>query len=219
MTTQIASYYNIVTQLPPDSVVTFHGVSWDDYQVLLEQVGEARGLRISFNEGTLTIMTVGTEHESYAWFIGRLVSIISLRLRLNIRFFGSATIKKTTLHKGLEPDACFYVQTANALGNSVHLDFEVDPPPDIAVEIDVHHDSLSKLPIYAALGVREIWRYDGQELSIYVLEAGKYVPVAQSQALPMLTGQILTEYLTRLRDEGELQALLAFDAWLQSHKS
>ncbi|MCS6805935.1 MAG: Uma2 family endonuclease, partial [Blastocatellia bacterium] len=106
---------------------------------------------------------------------------------------------------------------ADLLGARLELNFEVDPPPDIAVEIDVHHDSTFKLPIYAALGVPEVWRYDGKEVTIYLLRGEGYEVSAQSQALPLLTSRVLTEFLTRLRDEGELQALLAFDEWLQSH--
>ncbi len=216
MTTQTASYYDIVTQLPADTVVTFHGVSWQEYEELLEQVGESSGLRISYDHGRLTVMTLGTEHEKYARFLEKLLTVLSLRRRINILSFGGSTMKKAKQGKGLEPDACFYVQTADLLGKRIQLDFEVDPPPDIAVEIDVHHDSSSKLPIYAALGVPEIWRYDGHELTIYLLQQGQYLTVPQSQALPLLTSHVLTDFLTRLREEGELQALLAFDEWLQS---
>ncbi len=216
MITQTASYYDIVTQLPADAVVTFHGVSWQEYEDLLNQVGEASGLRISFASGTLTVMTLSTEHEKYADFIKRLVSHLGFQLRINILFFGSATMKKTKGRKGLEPDACFYVQTADRLGNRMQLDFETDPPPDIAVEIDLHHDSSSKLPIYATLGVPEIWRYDGQTSTISVLQEDQYATVPHSQALPLLSSQILTGFLTRLREEGELQVLLAFDEWLQA---
>jgi Uma2 family endonuclease len=219
MITQTASYYDIVSQLPADTVVTFHDVGWEEYEDLLEQVGEASGLRISFNEGRLTVKTLSTEHEKYARFLEKLLTVLSLRRRINILSFGGATMKKSKRRKGLEPDACFYVQTADLLGKRIQLDFEVDPPPDIAVEIDVHHDSLSKFAIYAALGVPEIWRYDGQQLTIYLLQEDTYVTSAQSQALPLLTSQILTEFLTRLRDEGEFQTLLAFDEWLQSHQS
>ncbi len=218
MTVQTASYYDIVTKLPSDTVVTFHGVSWDEYEDLLEQVGESSGLRISFDQGTLAVMTLSTEHENYARFLEKLLGFISVRLRLNIRSFGSATMRKRKKGKGNEPDACFYVQRAEALGNRIHLDFEVDPPPDIAVEIDVHHDSSSKLSIYAALGVPEIWRYDGEHLTISVLQQDRYVAVPQSRSLPFLTGEILTEFLTRLRTDGELPALLAFDQWLQSQQ-
>jgi Uma2 family endonuclease len=219
MITQTASYFDIVAQLPDDTVVTFHDASWEDYEQLLEQVGEAGGLRISFDSGMLTVMTISTEHENYAQFLEGLMTIIKLRRRINIRSFGSATMRQRKKSKGNEPDVCFYVQAAAALGNRMQLDFEVDPPPDIAVEIDVHHDSRSKWSIYVALGVPEVWRYDGQEMTIFVLQETQYVAVPQSQALPLLTSRILTESLAHLRDEGDLQALLAFDEWLQSQQS
>jgi Uma2 family endonuclease len=139
-----------------------------------------------------------------------------MRLRIRATSFGSATMRTRKQRKGSEPDACFYVQTAEALGTRIALDFAVDPPPDIVVEVDVHHDSISKLPIYAALRVPEIWRYDGARMHLLRLEDDRYVDVDASQALPMLTSAILTTYLTRLREEGEFESLLAFDEWLQT---
>ncbi|MGE0128225.1 MAG: Uma2 family endonuclease [Blastocatellales bacterium] len=215
-TTPTANYFDIVSQLPPATDITFHNVSWEDYEELLDQVGEASGLRISYNEGTLQVMSLSPEHENYAEFIKRLVDVVSLRLRINIRFFGSATMRKSKKRKGKEPDACFYVQTAAALGNKIQLDFETDPPPDIVVEVDVHHTSRDMFSIYAGLGVSEIWHYDGLALTIYQLQDGVYAEVAAGPALPMLTGQILTGFLDRMRTEGEFQTLLAFDEWLQS---
>jgi Uma2 family endonuclease len=218
MTVQTANYYDIVTRLPADAVVTFHGVSWEDYEELLRQVGEASGLRISFDDGALTVMTLGTEHEKYTRFLEKLLTVLSLRQRINILSFGGATMKKAKDRKGVEPDACFYVQRAEVLGNRVELDFDVDPPPDIVVEVDIHHDSSMKLGIYAALGVSEVWRYEGEEVSIFLLEDSEYVQAMRSKALPVLTSQILTEFLRRLKSEGELQALLAFDQWLQAQQ-
>ena len=98
------------------------------------------------------------------------------------------------------------------------VDFETDPPPDIAVEIDIHHDSVSKFPIYVGLGVPEIWRYDEEQVTIYHLEHDDYVQQAASLALPMLTDEVLTEFLARLPKEGDLQAILAFDKWLQAQQ-
>ena len=216
MITETSNYYEIVSRLSSDTVVIWHGVTWEDYEELLEQVGEASGLRISYNDGTLKVMTLSHEHEKYVRFIDRLVSTLSLRLKINILFFGSATMKKRQKRKGNEPDACFYVQTAGVIGNRIHLSMEVDPPPDVAVEVDVHHDSQDKYSIYAAFGVPEIWRYDGEEMKIYLLEDGRYVESPTGSALPMLTAGILTEYLARLREEGEFNTILAFDAWLQS---
>jgi Uma2 family endonuclease len=222
MSTEITSYYEIVSQLPDDASVTFNDVSWDEYEELLAQVGEAPGLRISYDNGSLHVMTISAEHERYSEFIKSLIGIIRLRLRINTVSIGSATMRKRRRSKGHEPDASFYVQTAGLIGNKLQIDFETDPPPDIVVEIDVHHDSRSRFPIYGALRVPEIWRYDGHAMTIYYLienpvaGTSAYIEREASAALPMLTAQLLTEMLERMRSDGELNALLAFDEWLQS---
>ena len=114
-----------------------------------------------------------------------------------------------------EPDAYFYVQSAALVGNRVQLDFTNDPPPDIVAEVDINHDSLSRFPIYAALDVSEIWRYDGQALAIYLLERNQYIPSEASLALPMLTSAVLTEFLSRSRCEDQYETLLEFEIWLE----
>ena len=217
MSVTATNWLELIEQLPADAEIKLHNIAWDDYEELLEQVGEARGLRISYNEGTLRILTLSTEHESYACFIEGLLTVIILRLRINIRSFGSATLRKPGV--GNEPDACFYVQSVPLIGNRSNLDFSKDPPPDIAVEVDVNHDSADKLSIYTRLGVPEVWRYDGARLTIYLLESGGYVEAEQSRALPLLTADLLTNFLWRLREDGELQTLLAFDEWLQAQQS
>jgi Uma2 family endonuclease len=216
MIAEATNYYTIVSQLPEDTEVIFHGVTWEGYEELLAQVGEAAGLRISFNDGTLKVMSLSSEHEKYVRFIERLISTLSLRLRINIVSFGSATMRKQRENKGNEPDACFYVQTAATIGNRIRLDFSIDPPPDVVLEVDIHHDSTDNDSIYAALGVPEIWRYDEWAMTIYHLEEGEYAPAETSRALPMLNGEILTEYMNRMRQDGEFETLLAFDGWLQS---
>lgn len=211
--------YNIcklMSYLPGGSVLTAPNVSWEEYEEVLEQRGKSRGLRISYYDGRLKILSLSPGHEKYAAFITSLISQISFRLRINILFFGSATMRKRKNTKGNEPDACFYVQTADVIGNRIHLDFAVDPPPDVVVEVDVHHRSLENDAIYAALGVSEIWRYDERTLVILHLQGDEYIQAEASLALPMLTAQTLTEYLTQMRQEGEFTAILAFDEWLQT---
>jgi len=216
MSTQTTNYFGVVETIPEDTIVIFHNVTWEEYEELLAQVGEANGLRISFNDGTLKVMTLSDEHEKYADFVKRLVSALSLGLHINILFFGSATMRKPEKSKGNEPDASFYVQTAAKIGNRIHRDLAVDPPPDVVVEVDIHHDSRDNYPVYAALAVPEIWRYDGQEMTIYHLQEADYVSAETSRALPMLSSRVLTEYLKRMQEDGEFNAILAFDEWLQS---
>jgi Uma2 family endonuclease len=218
MITATSNIYDIVSRMSDGQVETFHEVTWDEYEELLEQVGEAHWLRISYNDGTLKVMSLSLEHEAYAEFIKGLVRVLSLRLHINIRFSGSTTMRKKKKSKGNEPDAGFYIKTAAAIGNRLHLDFAVDPPPDVVVEIDIHHDSTDNYSIYAALGVPEIWRYDGLEATIYRLRENEYVEVGTSEELPAITSAVLSEYLTRLREDGEFAAITAFDEWLQSRK-
>jgi Uma2 family endonuclease len=211
-------YAAVIEQLPPGSTLVMHDFSWDEYEALLESVGEAKGLRISFDQGTVQIMTISSEHENMADLIHDLVRLVSLRWRIKILSFGSATMRKRRKAKGSEPDCCFYVQSADLLGKKKRLDFSKDPPPDIVVEVDVHHDSSSKFPIYAALGVGELWRYDGQTLTMYHLQQDEYVAAESSRALPMLTARVLTEFLTRSQQADQYETLLAFEQWLQTQK-
>ena len=218
MSTATLSYFEIASNLPPSAVVTFHDVSWEEYEQLIEELGEAPGRRVSYNDGTLNIMTLSSEHERYSDFLKRLVGHVSFRLGVNICSFGSATMRKQARKKGSEPDGCYYVQSAPLIGNKMHIDFAADPPPDIVFEVDIHHDSLGKFPIYAALGVPEIWRYDGQVLTIHHLREDQYVGVENSLALPVLSARSLTDFLARLSKDGESQTLVAFDEWLQSRE-
>ena len=216
MSTQTIPYREILDRLPADSTLTLRNVSWQEYEILLESLIEASGLRVSYDQGILQIVTLSPEHESYSRLIEKLVDRLSARLRIRVLSFGSSTMRRMERRKGAEPDACFYVQSAAAIGNKIQLDFASDPPPDIVVEIDVAHDSLAKFPSYAALGVPEIWRYDGKALTIYRLHEDEYRNVESSLALPMLTAGILTGFINQRRQKDQYDVLLAFEEWLES---
>lgn len=218
MSTHIANYPEVIDQLPAGSTLVLHDVGWDEYEELLEAVGEAKGLHISYDEGTMQIMTLSALHEDYKVRINDLVRVASLRLRIKVLCFGSATMRKKAKLKGVEPDLSFYVQTAAAIGSRTDLDFSVDPPPDIVVEIDLQHPSLSKFPIYAALGVPEIWRYDGKSLTIYELTDEGYRATPSSLAIPALTSDTLTEFLARSQHEDQYETILAFEKWLETRQ-
>jgi len=221
MSTTISTAENLVElieRMPVDSVLTQHGVSWDDYEELLDSVGESSGIRISYDDGTLQIMTLSFRHEKYVRTIERLVDVLSLRLRIKVLFYGSATMKKDRKKKGVEPDACFYVEKAGIVGTKDEIDLNTDPPPDVIVEIDLHHDSVSKFPIYAALGVPEAWRYDGDSLTIYELRDEHYVASQASLSLPILTSAVLTGFLARSPKQDQYDIVLAFEDWLKSQQ-
>lgn len=216
MTTQTATYTELIERLTPEATLTLRGIGWETYEELLEAVGEAPPLRISYSDGVLQIMTVSFEHEYFSECLDHLMAVVRLVLGVKILAFGRATMKRQQKLKGAEPDACFYVTNANALGSRFRLDLDTDPPPDIVIEVDVHHESKSKFPIYAALGVPELWHYDGTVVEIYQLQAGQYAAVRMSPALPVLTNQTLTDFLARCQDDNQSDALLAFAEWLRA---
>lgn len=214
--TQAEAIVEMIDRMSGDSVLIQHRVGWHDYEELLDAIGEASSLRICYDEGTLQVMTPSSKHEHVAKLIERLVDRVSIRQRIKVLFYGSATLKKQSEQKGAEPGACFYVQTADAVGTKDQIDFSTDPPPDVVVEIDLHHESISKFPIYAAFGVPELWRYDGESLAIYHLRDGQYVLSDASQALPILTSAVLTEFLARSPKEDQYDIVLAFEDWLKA---
>jgi Uma2 family endonuclease len=207
--------FEAIDRLPSDAVLIQHGVSWVEYEELLETVGEGSGLRISYDEGTLQVMTLSQQHEVYSTLIERIVDRVSSFLRIKALFYGSATMRRQSNMKGAEPDASFYIQNAELVGKKTRFDFEADPPPDVVVEIDLHHDSISKFPIYAGLCVPEFWRYDGNSMTIYQLREEHYVASDASESLPLLTGTVLTEFLARSPQEDQYDILLAFEEWLK----
>lgn len=211
-------HQELIEKLPPASTLILRDISWEEYEEILHALGEAKGLRISYDKGTLQVMTLSTRHEKYARLIDNMVSLLSVTMRIKVLCYGSATMKKQHELKGAEPDSCFYVQNAELVGRKNDIDFSIDPAPDIVVEVDLGHDSLSKFPIYAALGVPEIWRYDGEIMSIYHLAQDRYVTAPASQALPALSSDTLTEFLSRSHREDQYEVLLAFENWLQAHE-
>jgi len=213
------NYLDVIERLPENGTLVLRGLSWEEYEELLEAVGEARGLRISYGEGTVQIMSVSFEHEYYAEFLKQLVGRICVILRIKVIFFGSATLKLQKKLKGAEPDGSFYVHSAATIGNKIHLDLNTDPPPDVIIEIDIHHESLSRFPIYAALGIPEIWHYDERQLTIYQLAGSKYSPTAASPAFPVLTSAILTEFLLRSQSDDQYETLVVCEQWLQSQSA
>ena len=219
MTTATATnYYDIVSGLPAGSELILREQTWEDYENILEEVSEAGGLRISYDGKIVKIMTLSTTHEKYVRFFEMLITILSLRLRKKILHFGSATMKASRKQRGSEPDCCFYIQNAEVVSRKAELDFSRDVPPDVVVEVDIDHDSLDKFSIYSALRVPEFWLYDGKGLKIYRLENDSYLEIKKSLALPILTAEVLSDFLSRLENFDQFEVLIEFETWLESQR-
>jgi Uma2 family endonuclease len=211
MSTQTADYRDAVEHLPDGAMLVVHGVSWEDYERLLDDLSDRPGLRISYDRGRLEIVTPLPEHETYGRFIDRMVNAYAELRGLTVESYGGATWKRRALARGVEPDACYYTISADRIiGKHHRIDLESDPPPDIVVEVDITNESLSKFGIYAALSVPEIWRYDGRVIQFYELSDGTYGEVSESRSLPGLNPAVMAAALEQSRTDGQTVSLRAF---------
>jgi Uma2 family endonuclease len=217
-TSTTTNYYEIISRLPAGSELILREQTFEDYEEILEEIGEANGLRVQFDGELVKIMTLSTRHEKYVRLIERLIDNVSMRKRIKILSFGSSTMKISQKSRGSEPDCCFYIQNAEAVARKSSIDFSRDVPPDLVVEVDIYHDSLDKFSIYSALQVPEFWLFNGEKLKIYKLEINNYFEVEQSLALPILTAETLTGFLNRLENSDQFEVLVEFEKWLEEQR-
>jgi Uma2 family endonuclease len=185
-----------LTTCPAETRVVLDNVSWQTFETLLAETGPRRG-RMAYEEGTLEIMVPSFEHEDLKSTLGTLLE---------------------SKQRGLEPDESYYVQNEERVRGKKEIDLGQDPPPDIAIEIQITQSALDKLGIYAALGVPEVWLWEGDTLKVYWLEeSGKYVesrPRA-SRALPGLPLDELLRFLGQAREKSTTRLANDFRTWVR----
>jgi Uma2 family endonuclease len=203
MSTQTVSYIEAIEHLPKGAILRLPHVSWEDYDQLLADLGDDYHVRVSYACGWLEIMSPLPEHGRFAEIVQDIAREITRELGVKLEACG----------------ACFYVQNAARIIGKRSLDFNTDPPPDIVVEIDVTNASQSKFPIYAALGVPEIWRYDGSQAYFYHLTGEQYVETSHSQAFPFLPSTVLAQFIEQSKTEGQDAALDSARVWTRVNKT
>jgi Uma2 family endonuclease len=171
--------------VPPGQRVLLEEVSWDEFEAILEDLGDHRAARVAYDNGLLEIMTPLPEHEFCKESISDFVKAILEELDIEFFSLGSTTFKNKLILKGIEPDNCFYIQNEAAVRGKDRWDLTLDPPPDLALEIDI--TSRTHPHIYEALGVPKLWRFEKGQLQINILQSnGKYAVQERSSIFPNL---------------------------------
>lgn len=199
------------------SQLVLNDISWETYERLLEVFAEHPMLRMTYCKGTLELMTPLPEHETYSWNLARLVVALSEELGLEIRGLKSTTWRSQLKAVGKEADECFYIQNEAAVRGKLKIDLTVDPPPDLAIEIDLSNSSLDKMAVYTELKVPEVWRWQDGKLTINILIDAGYVESETSLAFGSFPVRELAEFMHLDSEKGENARLREFREWVRQN--
>jgi len=196
--------------------IVLEDMSWEFYEHLLKEIGD-RHIWVTYDEGRLEIMSPQFTHELYSEWINRLIELICLERSIPVIGAGCTTFSLPKKKKGLEPDKCYYFEHAEEAARfRGKFNPKIHPVPELVVEIDISSRSVPREPIYAALGVPEIWRFDGEHLQALHLIDGKYVARSRSLALPFLSMDEFEGFVLRMGEPNQLQILRQFRTWINS---
>ncbi|MBW4505032.1 MAG: Uma2 family endonuclease [Scytonematopsis contorta HA4267-MV1] len=195
-------------KLAPGSAITIPDMSWQEFEAILQELGEKRSARVAYSQGTLEIMVPLPEHEKPKDIISDIVKILLKASKRKYEPFGSTTFKREGI-AGVEPDVCFYIKNYQIMIGRRRLQAN-DPPPDLAIETDV--TSKTTIDAYEGIGVPEVWVYDSGSLIIYLLSNGKYVNSDISPTFPDVDiKRIIPQVVERSWVVGTVQALEEFE--------
>lgn len=202
----------MATVIPPTShgsLLRLDRVSWQTY-CNLRDARENHHIRMTFDQGRLYLMSPSRLHERIAELVGQLVVTWTDVHSIPRLSGGSTTMKSEHSNRGLEPDKCYYIQNEAAVRRNNFYDAETDPPPDLAIEVDVASLSTVRMPIYADLAVPELWRWIDDRIEVYRLAGGAYRAADQSICLPGFPFEKAVTCLNDRFDKDETSLVAAF---------
>ncbi len=197
----------------PETRIVIPNIAWEIFEALA--ASDCAGTRFAYDQGLLEIMSPSIEHEWLHRLLGRMIDTLTEELNIAMLSSGSTTLNLQLKKRGLEPDESYYLANESRMRGKRELDLAVDPPPDLAIEVDLSRSSISKLAIYADLGVRELWFYDGEKLRVYCLQGDEYVQQGVSPAFPFLDLKEVERFLQRFEPAGETAWIRSFRAWIR----
>jgi Uma2 family endonuclease len=209
----------VQVQAPPTGdYLRLSGIDWKTYTLLLRAFAGQRGLRLTYDRGELEIMSPSFLHEDNSRFLGDMVCYLTEELGLPLWRGGSVTMRRRRKRRGLEADECFWIANASRIAGKPKLDLRTDPPPDLAVEVEVTRSALNRLGIYRAMGVPEVWRYNAASLTFHVLLGGQYQVVTNSASFPQVASTDLFPFVQQAYQAADQNDVTRqFRTWVRQH--
>ena len=198
-------------ELPPGTILQFSGTI-ADYEEILSRLSDRAIPRLRFRDNHIILMSPLPEHGKEIDVIADIVKAILRYQNRDWDSFHPITLRHGK-KPGLEPDACFYINNYQAILGKRKLDLSIDPPPDLAIEIDV--TSFTRIEDYVTLAIPEVWIYKANELKIYIFVDDSYV---ETDTSPIFSGfaikKIVAQYVDRAWQAGSSVALREFEQTL-----
>lgn len=196
--------------------VVIHDLSYGFYKKFREEIGE-QPVRFSFSDGSLEIMNRKRPHEHFRKILAMFVEAILRERKTPMWPGGMMTFQRDDLEKGFEPEDCWWIASASKVSDTIEYDSSKDPPPDLAIEVEITSSLVHRIGIYAAMGVPEVWRFNGKKLRFCVLQStGEYTDAESSRTFPFLRPRDLLPFLLPEKSEDATTRTNNFVEWLQS---
>jgi Uma2 family endonuclease len=201
--------------LPKSRRLVLYDIDWTTYRRLLRAFQERPGIRLTYDRGTLEIMSPSQEHEGVAYLLGRFVDVLTDELKWRVIAGRTTTFRKRRKKRGLEPDNSYWIASEPQVRGKRPIDPRTAPPPDLVIEVDITHSSLDRLAISASLKVPEVWRFSGGQVAFHVLQKdGTYAP-GPSRCFPGLQAPDLVPFLDLWKREDDMTAVSEFRNWVR----
>jgi Uma2 family endonuclease len=197
-----------------------YNVEWKDYLAIGEALLGHPSLRLTYDRGSLEFMTTSPEHEKFKKRLGRLIEALAEEFNLPVDTAGNMTFRRQAVERGMEPDDCFWIANEPRVRARMEWDPDVDPPPDLVLEIEISCNILKRLPVLAALGVPEVWRFDGETLTVHQLQADStYAPSETSPTFPGVPVAGLVPFALPSESADFPSRVRAFRAWVREQRA
>jgi Uma2 family endonuclease len=174
--------------------MAFQALDWSAFQQIRQLLTERTRARFNYDDGVLEITQSLEGHERIARLVELFIRILVVEMGLKVKSMGSTTLDREDLLKSAGPDNGYYIQNY-ALVADHEVDLNVDPAPDLVVEVDITHTDINKNALYASLGVPEFWRLNGKNWQILVLTDEGYIEQDHSPTFPMIQKADLYRFL------------------------
>lgn len=200
----------------PEQRLLLHEVSWDNYLAIGNALGDRPALRMTYDRGSLEFTVTSSQHEIYKRWFSRLIEALTEECSQPIVAAGNMMFQREDLERGLEADDCFWIAHEPRMRGKLTWDPVTDPPPDLVLEIEISRSALPRMAIYAALGIPEVWRFDGRTLRVELLQADRTYTIAErSLSFPAIPVRDIVSFLQPSAEVDSLSVLRSFRVWVR----